>query len=59
VLVSERTRCGREHFLIKGKEPPYQLIFFKGKPQLGPILAALEKCANQVMDKEVIKEAGR
>ncbi|MBN9392889.1 MAG: DUF790 family protein [Chloroflexi bacterium] len=45
VLVSERTRCGREHFLIKGQEPPYQLIFFKGKPQLGPILAALEKCA--------------
>lgn len=45
VLVSERTRCGRDHFLFKGQEPPYQLIFFKGKPQLGPILAALEKCA--------------
>ncbi|HEX2909462.1 MAG TPA: DUF790 family protein [Chloroflexia bacterium] len=45
VLVSERTRVGREHFLVEGKEPPYQLIFFKGKPQLGPILAALEKCA--------------
>jgi predicted nuclease of restriction endonuclease-like RecB superfamily len=50
VLVSERTRCGREHFLRKGQEPPYQLIFFKGKPQLGPILTALEKCASQLTD---------
>jgi predicted nuclease of restriction endonuclease-like RecB superfamily len=45
VLVSERTRCGRENFLIKGQEPPYQLIFFKGTPRLGPILEALERCA--------------
>lgn len=56
VLVSERTRCGREHFLIKGQEPPYQLIFFKGKPQLGPILAALEKCASRVPENNVIKK---
>lgn len=53
VLVSERTRCGREHFLIEGKEPPYQLIFFKGKPQLGPILAAIEKCAVPGINREV------
>ncbi len=45
VLVSERTRCGRENFLVKGAEPPYQLIFFKGTPRLGPIMAALERCA--------------
>jgi predicted nuclease of restriction endonuclease-like RecB superfamily len=45
VLVSERTRCGRENFLVKGQEPPYQLIFFKGKPRLGPIVEALERCA--------------
>ncbi len=45
VLVSERTRCGRADFLIKGQEPPYQLIFFKGTPRLGPILEALERCA--------------
>ena len=45
VLVSERTRCGRENFLVKGQEPPYQLIFFKGTPRLGPIMEALEKCA--------------
>jgi len=45
VLVSERTRCGRENFLVKGQEPPYQLIFFKGTPRLGPILEALERCA--------------
>jgi len=45
VLVSERTRCGRENFLVKGAEPPYQLIFFKGTPQLGPIMEALERCA--------------
>ncbi len=45
VLVSERTRCGRENFLVKGQEPPYQLIFFKGTPRLGPIMEALERCA--------------
>lgn len=45
VLVSERTRCGRENFLINGEEPPYQLLFFKGTPRLGPILEALERCA--------------
>ncbi len=45
VLVSERTRCGRENFLSKGQEPPYQLLFFKGTPRLGPILDALERCA--------------
>jgi predicted nuclease of restriction endonuclease-like RecB superfamily len=45
VLVSERTRCGRENFLTKGKEPPYQLIFFKGTPRLGVIMEALERCA--------------
>ena len=45
VLVSERTRCGRENFLVKGQEPPYQLIFFKGTPRLGPIVEALERCA--------------
>ena len=45
VLVSERTRCGRENFLVKGQEPPYQLIFFKGTPRLAPILEALERCA--------------
>jgi predicted nuclease of restriction endonuclease-like RecB superfamily len=55
VLVSERTRCGREHFLIKGEEPPYQLIFFKGKPQLGPILAALEKCASRLPNINLAK----
>lgn len=45
VLVSERTRCGRENFLVKGQEPPYQLIFFKGTPRLAPIMEALERCA--------------
>ncbi len=45
VLVSERTRCGRENFLVKGEEPSYQLIFFKGTPRLGPIMEALERCA--------------
>lgn len=45
VLVSERTRCGRENFLVAGQEPPYQLIFFKGTPRLGPIMEALERCA--------------
>lgn len=45
VLVSERTRCGRENFLVKGQTPPYQLIFFKGTPRLGVIIEALERCA--------------
>jgi predicted nuclease of restriction endonuclease-like RecB superfamily len=45
VLVSERTRCGAEDFRIKGQEPPYQLVFFKGTPRLGPVLEALERCA--------------
>ena len=45
VLVSERTRCGRENFMVKGAEPAYQLIFFKGTPRLGPIMEALERCA--------------
>lgn len=45
VLVSERTRCGRENFLVNGAEPNYQLIFFKGTPRLGPIMEALERCA--------------
>jgi len=48
VLVSERTRCGRENFLVKGQEPPYQLIFFKGTPRLTPIIEALERCARPV-----------
>jgi predicted nuclease of restriction endonuclease-like RecB superfamily len=45
VLVSERTRCGRENFLVKGQDPVYQLLFFKGTPRLGPIMEALERCA--------------
>jgi predicted nuclease of restriction endonuclease-like RecB superfamily len=45
VLVSERTRCGREHFQVKGQDPAYPLIFFKGTPRLGPIMEALERCA--------------
>ena len=45
VLVSERTRVGRDHFVNKGQEPPYQLIFFKGVPVLSDILTALERCA--------------
>jgi predicted nuclease of restriction endonuclease-like RecB superfamily len=45
VLVSERTRIGRQDFLVKGQEPPYQLVFFKGTPRLNTILDALERCA--------------
>ncbi len=55
VLVSERTRCGRENFDIKGQAPPYQLIFFKGTPQLGLIMEAIEKCA--VTKETVLEEA--
>lgn len=45
VLVSERTRCGREHFRLKDREPDYPLIFFKGTPRLGPLMETIERCA--------------
>jgi predicted nuclease of restriction endonuclease-like RecB superfamily len=45
VMVSERTRCGREHFSKDGQEPVYPVIFFKGVPRLGQVMEALERWA--------------